>query len=237
MTTPQDLINLALKQANVLGVGQTASPDDTADAFKLLQMMLAQWQRRRYIVYHLVDYPLVATGATTYSVGTGGDFNIPRPSKIEAAFARLINNPAPVQPDIPLRILHAREDYNRITLKALKSIPDYVFYDSGFPMGTLYVWPVPTSQYEIHITVMETLQQFVTPTDTINLPPEYEEAIMFNMVLRLYPIYGLPPNPIIVASAKTSLNILEAANVQIPRLRMPGGLVRSRGYYINGDTS
>ena len=40
-TTPSDLITLALKTANVLGVGQTASAEDMNDAFNLLNMMMA----------------------------------------------------------------------------------------------------------------------------------------------------------------------------------------------------
>ena len=60
-TTPADLINLALKTANVLGVGQVASAEDQNDAFNLLNMLMAQLQRRRYMIYQLVDVSKQAT--------------------------------------------------------------------------------------------------------------------------------------------------------------------------------
>ena len=39
-TTPGDIIQLALKTANVLGVGQTASAEDTNDAFNVMNLSL-----------------------------------------------------------------------------------------------------------------------------------------------------------------------------------------------------
>lgn len=96
MTTPVELINLALKQAGVLGVGQTASAEDTNDAFRLLNMMLAQWSLKRNIVYRITDTAFAATGAETYTVGPGGDFNMPRPSKLVGAYCRQL-----LSPDIP----------------------------------------------------------------------------------------------------------------------------------------
>ena len=73
-TTPSDLITQALKIANVIGVGQTPNATDTNDCFNQLNMMLAQWQRRRYMVYNLVTVSKVATGQVSYTIGTGGGF-------------------------------------------------------------------------------------------------------------------------------------------------------------------
>lgn len=37
--------------------------------------MLQQWQNKRWLVYHLVDYAIVCTGAVSYSFGPGGQIN------------------------------------------------------------------------------------------------------------------------------------------------------------------
>ena len=96
-TTPRDLINLSLKTANVLGVGQVASAEDMNDAFNLLNMLMAQLQRRRYMIYQLVTLAKQATGAISYTVGPGGDFNVARPAKLESAFFRQnVQTPLPV---------------------------------------------------------------------------------------------------------------------------------------------
>jgi hypothetical protein len=235
-TTPNDLITLAFKDSGVFGIGQTPNAEDTNDAFNRVNMMLAQWQRKRWLIWHLVDTSLVSTGATSYSVGTGGDFNIPRPDKIESAFFRQINI-TPLAPDYPLEIIQAREDYNRITLKGLTAFPQYVFYDSGYPTGTLYPWPLPQANiYELHITTKAVLSQFTSLSQTIDLPPEYFAAIFYNLCARLRPAYGLAPDPTIVALARDALNVIRMANAQIPRLQMPDGLVTRGVYDIYSDS-
>jgi hypothetical protein len=234
-TTPADIIKLALKTANVIGVGQTASAEDTNDAFNMLNMMLAQWQRRRYMVYQLITESCQGNGSLSYTVGPAGDFDMPRPSKLESAFFRQNQN-TPLPVDYPLTILRAREDYNRISIKNLNSFPQYAFYDAGNPLGNLFVWPLPNDQYEMFITVMQQLQQFQTINDEITLPPEYKAAILWNLTLELYPIYGLPASDIVKAKAEASMRIIEEANAQIPQLLMPAA-VRSRTgtYNVFGD--
>ncbi|WP_194736409.1 packaged DNA stabilization gp4 family protein [Pseudomonas aeruginosa] len=71
--------------------------------------------------------------------------------------------------------------------------------------------------------------------DEIELPPEYQEAIMYNLALRIYPMYGLPVNDAVVQLAKASMNILEASNVQVPRLKVPGSLTRGGVYNPYAD--
>lgn len=234
--TPSDLITLSLKTANVLGVGQTASAEDVNDCFNLLNMLLAQLQRRRYMIYQLITTAFQATGALSYAVGPGGNFNIARPAKLESAFFRQnVETPLPV--DYPLEILRSTEDYNRISIKNLNAFPRYAFYDMAYPVGNLFVWPVPNNMYEIHITTMQQLQQFQTINDVIAMPPEYLAALMWNLVLRICVFYGLPVNPTVQGEAEASLRIIEEANAAIPQLQLPIAVRPQRGsaYNIYGD--
>jgi hypothetical protein len=234
MTTPQDIIRAALKKAGILGVGQTALAEDINDAFDDLNDMLGQWQRKRWLVYHLVDYSVTSTGAVYYTVGPASDIIInPRPDKIQSAFFRQTTQSAPNQVDYPLEIIEAREDYNRIRLKQLHSFPSYLFYDSGFPIAKAYPYPLMSSGlYELHLTVKETLSQFTTLTQSVVLPLEYFAALKFNLSIRLRQAYQLPVDTALVGLAKDSLNVIRNANLQIPRLNMPRGLV-NRGYNYN----
>jgi hypothetical protein len=235
-TTPSDLITLALKTANVVGVGQTPAAEDMNDSFNLLNMMLAQLQRRRYFIYQLITTGFQATGQLSYTVGPDGNFNIPRPSKLESAFFRQnVNTPLPV--DYPLEILRSTEDYNRISIKNLNAFPRYAFYDMAYPVGNLFVWPVPNNMYEIFITTMLQLQQFQTINDTLALPPEYSAALMWNLTLELYPFYGLPTDPVVAGKAKASLDVIKEANAAIPQLQLPPSVRPQRGstYNIYGD--
>lgn len=237
MTTPQNIITQALKKAGVLGVGQIALAEDTNDAFYDLQDMLGQWQRKRWLIWHLVDYSFTSTGAQSYTVGPGGQFNInPRPDKIESAFFRQQVVSQPNQIDYPLSIIPDRETYNLISLKQLTTFPQYVFYDSGFPMGTLYPWPLPlASIYSIHITVKETLSQFTTLNQVISLPLEYFAALKFNLAIRLRQAYQLSPDPVLIGLAKDALNVIRNANLQIARLQLPSDILRAGIYNVFSD--
>lgn len=236
ITTPGDLIAFTLRATGVIGVGQTALAQDTSDAFSALNAMMAMWNRRRWLVYHLIDTSFVSTGAINYSVGPGGNFNIPRQDRLEAAYFRqYITNP-PYSVDYPLELLESREDYSQIALKALQSWPVYCFFDSGWPLGYVYPWPVPqASIYELHIVTKDTLSSFLSLTQQINLPPEYNEILWTNLAIRLAPLFQFKVADEIVALAKGGLETIRGSNTQVPRLAMPQGLTMPARYNIFSD--
>ena len=222
MTTANDLITLALKDIGVLGVGQSALAEDMNDAFVSLNGMLSIWNRKRYMVYHLVNTAIASTGAQSYSVGVGGDFSIPRPSGIMTAMAGIQTGTVPT--DYPLAILTSREDYNRIPSKAIGSFPQYAYYDAAYPLGRVYFWPVPATGYTLTITTPEVLTAFSSLIDAMNLPPEYFEAIRYNLAIRLASAYSIDPSASTIALAKDALQTIRNANAQIPQMEMPSGI-------------
>lgn len=238
MTTVGDLIQLALIDSQVVGQGQTASSFDSSNAFRRLNFMVAQWNRKRWLIYHLIDAPFTSTGALSYTVGLGGNFNIPRPDRLEFAFFRQLVNTGVNQIDYPLQIIEAREDYDRIALKTMGTWPALIFYDAAFPLGSVFVWPVPqASLYEIHLTVKETISSFTSLAQTISLPPEYEAALHYNLCARLRTAYGLDADPTITALAMESLQVLRGANTQIASMRLPNAVVNRRyAYNVFSDT-
>jgi len=238
ISTFGDLIKLALKNAGVVGVGQTPAAEDINDAAQTLNMMISQWGRRRYLIYHLKEQVVSCTGAQSYSVGPGGDFSMSsRPAEINYAFARQVINANPQQIDYPVQILPSREDYALIQLKSLASFPQWAWFDADFPLGNLFVYPVITNQFELHIGYAEILQSVTSLTDTINLPPEYLEALLYNLGVTLSGIYQLTPNPVVVGRAKAALETMRTVNAQVPRMTMPRGLIYPPRYNAYSDNA
>lgn len=241
MTTPLDLLNLALFDAGVTGTGQVASSQDINMAFTRLNYMLSEWQRKRWLIWHLIDLEVISTGAVSYSVGPNGDIPMTqRPDRLETAYLRQLVAAPPFQVDFPIQILEAREDYSRISLKELTSFTRYMWYDADYPLGRIYPWPLPNATiYSLHILVKAPLNQFNTLTDTFNLPLEYENAIHWNLVDRFVAAYQVPLDPDqrnkISKLAKESLNTIRKANTQIARLTMPPNLVRPGIYNPYSD--
>lgn len=222
--TPRDLILLILRDVGVVGVGRSALSEDVNETFKRLNMMLAQWNRQRLLIDHLIETTVVSTGAQNYTIGSGGNFAISgRVTKIQSAFRRQVSPPPPNQVDDPLEILQGREDYNRITMKQAPGTPSAVFLEVGNPLGKVYVWPVaPSGMWEIHLAIQASLAPFSSLDETITYPDEYLEAILYNGGLRMRAAYHVSDTPETTATvarlAATSLSTIKRANVEMPLL-------------------
>lgn len=236
-TSARDIINQALKACGAFGVGQTPLAEDMNDAFTQLNWMIAQWQRKRWLVYSLETLSINSTGAVSYTVGPMGDIAVAsRPDRLEAAFFRQVVQSQPNEIDYPLIIIPSREDYNNIALKTLQTFPMYIFYESTYPLGRVYVWPVAQPQlYSIFITIKQQLNAFANLADPVTFPEEYIAAIFWNLTARLGTLYKLPEDPRVVGLAKDSLNLIRGANTQISNLKMPTELIRRGIYNIFSD--
>ena len=239
VTTAQGIITIAMKDSGIVGVGQTPLAEDMTDALMRLNMVMAQWGRKRWLVYQLMDLPLTSTGAQNYTVGPGGQFNIGvRPDRLEnGCFFRQLINSSPNQVDYPLELLESREDYNRITLKQLQTFPGFIFYDPGYPLGLVYPWPVPQPNiYEIHLLVKASvINQFASLTTTVGLPNEYLMAIYLTLANVLRTAYRLPPDNDLIQRAKEAREVVRGANTALARLKMPFDLVRPGVYNPYSD--
>lgn len=238
MTTVNDLLVLALKDSGVLGQGQIAQAEDIQNAFTRLKYIIAQWNRKRWLIYNLTDVSVVTTGAEAYSIGPGQDFDTPRPDRLEdGCFLRQLAQSGVEQIDYPLQLLSSHEDYNRIRLKTMGTWPSVMFYDSNWPTGTIKAWPVPNANlYELHILVKHQLTEFTSVTQIINLPPEYEVALSYNLQVRLRVAYRMPLDPAMVILAKDALAVIRGANVQVPSMKMPPAVIGAqRSYNVYSD--
>lgn len=228
-----DVINMALRVSGVLGTGQTAPAEMTNQALTSLNILLDSWAAQRWLVFRTVNLTLPATGAASYSVGPSGDFAIAqRPQALEAAFISQ-NVGTPQQIDTPIDVIAAREDYNQIALKSVVSMPWAVFYDNAMPLGQAYFWPIPTAgRYSMTLTVKAPLAEVTGLLADMGLPPEFNEALVYNLACRIRTLYQLNPDPAVVGLAKAAMNTVRRANAQIARLKMPAGVSRGGRFNI-----
>jgi len=235
----QDAISYAMRVAGILGVGQTALAQDTADAQTALQLMLQQWRQKRWLVFRL-DFDIVplVVGKQSYTVGpaatpnpdfvTDGNY---RPANIQSCFLRqnVGSGPNSFPIDFPIRILGSRQEYDRISLKFLQSWPATIYYDPTIPNATLYIWPIPVQTlFSLYIAWQLAIDfagetGLTTDLETL-LPAETTEAIIYNLAQRLITNYKLPPDPNVADTAKATLNVLRQTNFAIPPLQIPQSL-------------
>lgn len=239
-STVEVLLTDALTTGGIVGIDEAIEPGVLNKALNIANRMISQWQHERYMVFQLVDYGVVSTGANYYPVGQGQAFNInPRPDRLEYAFLRQVSgngvpptNGASEPFDWPLEVIDAYEDYAAIRLKNLGTFSAAVFYDPGMPVGRILPWPIPQATiYEIHIVVKQTLARFINMAQSIAFPPEYEAALEWTLARRFRAAFQLPPDMSINQLAAQGKNTIRKANAQIPTLRFPRELLR------NGDSS
>lgn len=237
MTTARDLITMALFDTGIYGRGLTPSGEDINMGLTRLNDMIAQWQRQRFLIYALIDVSGLCDGSVSYSIGAGQDFDTPRPDRLESAYIRQVTPPMPNSVDWPLKLVQSREAYSVIRMKELGSFPTNIWYDSSFPYGALYPWPLPSSQYELHVVLKTALQSFPNLSTDFNMPDEYKRAIRFNLEIELLRAYRLPIEPERSDAARGALEILRITNAQVPVMYMPDELVRSGIYNVFTDNT
>lgn len=240
-TTVQDLCTIALRISGAVGQQQSPLQSQINDAWTWIEWLLQEWARKRWFVYHLQIMTFVTTGAQSYTVGPGGNFDTGvgsnRPDKIESAFIRQLQNTAPNQVDYPLTLLQSMEDYAKIPLKSLISFPDTIFYDPAWPLGNAY--PYPVAQANIYALGLVVKAQLPTSFAALNvkfsLPFEYYQAITLNLAQRLRAHYNIPsfPGDMLPGLAKNSRNVLRGANTAIARLQV--GNLGGADYNIFND--
>jgi hypothetical protein len=236
------LILNALRDGGIVGEDESPQQAQINRGFTHAQWLLSQWARKRWLTYRLAEYSFISTGALNYPVGKGQTIDInPRPDRLEYAFLRFINQGQPAQfpVDIPIEIIQSREDYSRITVKTIGTLPWRIFYDPEWPTGTLFPWPVPqASIYEVHLGFKNVLPRPQSINDKINFPPEYEAALNWCLARRMRAAYQLAVDPDINALARDALNSIRLANQAVGVLRMPRALRgRQRAYDYRGDSA
>lgn len=237
----QDAISYAMRVAGILGVGQTALAQDTSDAALALTLMMTQWRQKRWLVFRLNTgiVPLVV-GKMSYTVGpqpttgpapdfvTDGQF---RPANIQSCYLRqnVGSGPNSYPIDFPMEIMGSRQQYDQIRLKFLQSWPAAIYYDPVIPNATLYIWPIPIQNlFSLYIAWQQAIdfaseQGLATQLENY-VPAETEEAIIYNLAMRLITNYKLPPDPAVAGMAKATLNTMRQTNFAMAELQLPASL-------------
>lgn len=237
--TARQMITLAMKEANVIGVGQTPLAEDINDCFIYLQEMCSQWQARRWMVPSLTDIFTLGNNQESNTIGVGGYWDVPRPNQIKGAyFIQVGTGSTPVS--LPLRMVYAYEDYIRIAVKDLTNFPTICFYDGQFNpngtngalLGNVFIWAIPTSAYEIHLLLESDLGWPTNLNSVFTLPDEYAEAVRYNLAIRICSAYGVDAKSSTVTLAKVALNTIKVANTQIPEMTMPAALRKGKGFSL-----
>ena len=209
MASAADIIKRSLRLIGAIAGGETPSSTEQADALEALNAMLDSWRTESLAVYALRDETLSLTGAASYTIGSGGNLNTTRPVKIESAYERASDT------DYPVKIASAAAWY-ALASKSTSStnVAEWLYYEPAYPLGTLYLYPKPTTGV-LHLVTWVPLTSYAA-SDSVALPPGYQDAITYHLALRLAPEFGRPVTPELAALAKAAKDNIQRVNFRPP---------------------
>lgn len=222
--TAQTLIKAALRSIGAIGTGRTPSAAELQDGLEAMQIMFRSWSARNIRLYYSVTDTVTMDGSESYTIGSGGDVNTTRPSKITGA--RLSDS---------IITLIGEKRYRELAAGGSGGETAYLWYNPDYPLGLLYFWP--RNNGTAYIDSLKPLSDPALITSDVEFPPEYDEAIKYSLAVRMAPEYEKEASQTVKDLAISSLKTLEmknfAAQIEPVRLGIPS---RSVGRYdIDAD--
>ena len=206
------------------------STDQYTEIIPALNRMLGSWNCDGWKIFtsKIETFPLTS-GVKTYTIGPGGAFNTVRP-----LYYNLANILYPTSPVVrkPVQILYNDEEWASITVQDIPGAPSWYMYpDMANPLTTIYLYPQPPAGYTLEIYTWQATAAFVLISDTVVLPPGYEEAIVWNLGVRMAAMYPHQSKlaPGAEKLAQKSLRAITTLNMRTPALHTDPSLAREWG--------
>lgn len=230
MTTALDVIKRSMRLLTVLGQSETPTDSEAEDGLNAMNTMLDAWSLEKLMVYQIQQEQFTWPSATiSRTIGDTGNFVTTRPVKIEGGFTRLSGN------DYPFRVID-RDAYDALSIKTAPAAwPDYLFYDTGLPLGTIYLYGVPSSPLTIFLNTRKQLTQAAALNTTLVLAPGYKRAIEYNLAIEYGAEFNKPIPPDVARISVESKRAIKNVNARAIVSQMDPGIVNgSRSNIFTG---
>lgn len=195
--TRDSIIAAALRTMEVIGAGQTPSPDDLLNCAEALNIRIKALGKN-LLLWCIQDcqVPMVA-GQASYNIGPLT--SQPRPLRILQAFIRDSSGK-----DTELTIV-SRYEYNTQGQKTQQSQPNQLYYDPQLNNGIITVYGVPfDATSTIHLIYQRPVQDFNIGADNPDFPQEAFLMLKWSLIDEVALEYGAKPSVIQIASAKAN---------------------------------
>jgi len=197
MATANNLTDTAYRKIGI------KSPSDTEDteALETLNNMIGTWGIEFLFPSVERDSLSLTIGQAEYTVGSGGDFDRVRPIGIIDVYLRNSDGY-----DYPVKVISGR-DYNDIALKTAEGRPTKLYFVPEVTLAKIFFNREPDEAYTAYFEFRQSFTELEL-TDTITLPNEYKEAIVYNLAVKLAedPSIDLPAS--VARTAATTLILI-----------------------------
>ena len=221
--TASDIISNALTELGVLAPGESLPNDQSSFCLNKLNRILDNWNAEGVFIYGTTLFQGTLTANhNPHTIGISAntpDFAVStvRPPAIEKEGANLVLTD--VSPNIfrPLTVVDDEWWMNNPVPSLATQIPYYLYYNASWPNGQIYLWPVPTTAYDLRILIWTALSSLAI-TDTFTMPPGYEDAVTLTLAEQLSTPMEVPASPGLIQSAMKARSRVLNMNMQPPSM-------------------
>lgn len=184
-TTAQDIVLKAFRKAGILTMNETPTADMINDAIDALNDMLASWAAEHSLLCYARTWEtFTLTGSQyKYTMGSGGNFNTTRPLAIVGSYIRIGSS------DLNVAVIPDKIYNEDIVVKTAPGVTEWLTYDNAYPLCNVYLYPAPSGAYPLFLLTEKALSSF-SQNDTVDLPPGWERALVFNLPNDIAGDYG-----------------------------------------------
>jgi hypothetical protein len=184
--TARELIVNAYRVAGLIGQGQVPSGAETDDGLRELNYLLETWSNESLFKNGSTKYTgTLVVGQGSYTIGTGGNFNTPRPESI-ISLGVLI----PTGYFKPLEWIETVDWDNACRNTQLTGEPAFYTYSLQYPLGEVRIYPAPSDADSVEIQYKPSVGGYDF-NDQMAMPPGYEGAIQYGLAAVLAGMAGL----------------------------------------------
>lgn len=224
MTTARDIVKKSLQKIGALVKSEEPQADEADDGLAALNALMASWGNDSLNEYARTLETFTLTGAASYTIGSGGNFNTVRPSNIVSATVRSGSI------DYVVNIIDD-STYNDIPYKNTTGTPLFLNYSNAYPLGVIKLYPIDNGMTSITLLTEKPLNGFATLDTDMSLPDGWERALIYNLALDLAPEYNQKPDAYVIKVAQESLGLIRSKVAQVRGMdAFPNG-VRVRNIY------
>lgn len=206
MATFRDIVTDSMIELGVLQANETPSAEDSAWVLRKLVRLFDNLNAYRPAVYceNFTTFSFVPS-QQAYTIGpSGADLTAAiRPVTLDGVNV-ILNNVSPVVRN-PCNVRDWQWwQYNAVQ-GITSSFPTDVYYEPGWPDGTIYFWPVPIVAYDFELVTRTLVDESITLAGTFSMPPGYLDMVIFSLAEACIPSFG-------TVSGETAARISRAAS-------------------------
>jgi len=199
-TTAGDIITASFIK---VGVGSPTAAQ-TASALISLNNMISMFGAENLLYSVVSESHALVVADTEYTVGSGGQWDTDRPIGVRSCYLRDANNY-----DHPVKCFTYKE-YNDITNKSYSGRPNKLYFLPEYPLAKIIFNAASDYAYDAYFEFYGNFEEFALTTTAVTLPPEYKEALVYNLAISLGEDWDRKISQTVIVKAAMSKEVLEA---------------------------